>query len=408
MYWPHFNNAMVRSRIIAGGALFILALVLSVETGRAHKPITSPFTYNDDVFPILRDRCARCHVPEGVAPMSLMTYEDTVPWGESIRVELLSGHMPPWSVDAAPTRFRNAQSISAREMNVLLTWATGGTPFGSTDKTPQPISSERRWALGTPDLELPLPAEFTLPANKQEEIAEFVVPTGFSERRWLRAVDLAPGTPAVVRSATVQLKSTSSDTASIAGEPLLALWLPGDDPIPVNNGAAFEVPPEAELLVRVRYKKTWQYERKELRDRSIIGLYFAQEATQPVRALPVTHDGPMLQVNNSRRQFSEAIPDDVRAVAIYPTEHPANAGITVVAIAPDGSRRELIAFHPQREWARRFWFNDPIALERGTKFETTITFDDETPALPVSQGPASTQQDSSAVRLTLNVIATAR
>jgi hypothetical protein len=406
----HFNRVMVRRHhIIVGFALFILGLMLSAEPGRAHKPITSPFTYNDDVFPILRDRCARCHVPEGVAPMSLMTYDDTVPWGESIRVELLSGHMPPWSVDAAPTRFRNAQSISAREMNVLLTWATGGTPFGSPDKTPPPVAVERRWALGTPDLELPLPNEFTLPANKQEEIVEFVVPTGFSERRWLRAVELAPGTPAMVRSAIVQIKSTSaSDAKPIATEPVLALWLPGDDPIPVEDDAAFEVPPGAELSVRMRYKKTWQYERKELRDRSTLGLYFAKEPTQPVRAIELTHDGPALQLNGSRRQFSDAIPDNVRAVAIYATDHPANAGIVVTAVAPDGSRRELIAFHPQRDWARRFWFKEPIALERGTKLETTISFDDETPALPLSQGPTSPQQDSSTVRLTLNVISTLR
>ena len=264
------------------------------------------------------------------------------------------------------------------------------------------------WALGAPDLELPFPNEFTLPANKQEDVAEFAVPTGFSERRWLRAVDIAPGTPAMVRSATVQIRSTSPESGSITSEPMLALWLPGDDPVPVNEGAAFEVPPRAELLVRVRYKKTWQYERKELRDRSTIGLYFAKEASQPVRVLSVTHDGPALQVNRSRRQLSEAIPDNVRAVAIYPSEHPSNAGIIVTAVAPDGSRRELIAFHPQRNWARRFWFTEPIALERGTKFETTVTFDDETPALPLSQGPAATQQDSSAVRLTLNVIATAK
>ena len=132
-----------------------------MSQGSAHKPITSPFTYNDDVFPILKDRCSRCHVPDGVAPMSLMTYDDTVPWGESIRVELLAGHMPPWGVDAAPTRFRNAQTLTAREMNVLLTWATGGTPFGTPDKTPPPVSYERRWPLGTPDLELSLPNEFT-------------------------------------------------------------------------------------------------------------------------------------------------------------------------------------------------------------------------------------------------------
>jgi hypothetical protein len=394
-----------RRHIIVGLALLILGLMLSVEPGRAHKPITSPFTYNDDVFPILRDRCARCHVPEGVAPMSLMTYEDTVPWGESIRVELLAGHMPPWSVDAAPTRFRNVQALSAREMNVLLTWATGGTPFGSPDKAPPPVSLERRWALGTPDLELPLPNEFTLPANQQEDIVEFVVPTGFSERRWLRAVDLAPGTPAIVRSATVQIKSTSSsDAKPIATEPVLALWVPGDDPIPVNDDGAFEVPAGAELSVRVRYKKTWQYERKELRDRSTLGLYFTKRATQPVRAIELTRDGPALQVNGSRRQFSEAIPDNVRAVAIYPSDNPANAGIIVTAVAPDGFRRELIAFHPQRDWARRYWFQEPIPLERGTKLETTISFDDETPVLPLSQRPTSAQQDPSAVRLTLNVI----
>ena len=92
-------------------------------------------------------------------------------------------------------------------MNVLLTWATGGTPLGDPAKTPQPVTHERRWALGTPDLELPLPNEFTLSAGQQDEVAEFIIPTGFSERRWLRAVDIAPGTPAIVRSATVHLKA---------------------------------------------------------------------------------------------------------------------------------------------------------------------------------------------------------
>jgi hypothetical protein len=390
------------SHTAAGAALLVVAVLLAVQPGQAHKPITSPFTYTDDVFPILRDKCARCHVPDGVAPMSLMTYEDTVPWGESIRVELLAGHMPPWSVDAGPTRFRNAQNISAREMNVLLTWATGGTPFGDPAKTPPPVAHERKWALGTPDLELPFPNEFTVPADKQEEIAEFVLPTGFPDRRWLRAVDLLPGTPALVRSATVRIRSAASSSPS-GPDPVLALWLPGDNPVPADDRAAFEVPAGAELLVRVRYKKTWQYERKELKDRSTLGLYFAQDASQPVRAIVLTDDGPALQVAGSRRQLSDAIPDRVRALAIYPSGHPANAGIVVSAVAPDGSRRELIAFHPQRDWARRYWFKEPISLERGTRLETTVTFDDEAPALPSSQQTAA-GPDGSAVRLTLNVI----
>jgi hypothetical protein len=389
-------------------ALVVLALTLASEPGRAHKPITSPFTYNDDVFPILKDRCARCHVPDGVAPMSLMTYDDTVPWGESIRVELLAGHMPPWGVDAAPTRFRNAQSITAREMNVLLTWATGGTPFGSPDKTPQPVSYERRWPLGTPDLELALPNEFTLAAGSQEETMEFIVPTGFSERRWLRTVDLLPGTPAIVRSATVQIRSAAASSQSMGTEPILALWLPGDDPIPLTGSAAFEVAAGAELVVRVRYKKTWQNERKEIRDRSVVGLYFAKDASQPVRSIALAHDGPALQTGGSRRQFSDPLAESVHALAIYPSNQPSNVGIVVTAVSPTGARRELIAFHPQRDWTRRYWFQEPIALERGTRIESTISFDDEIPSLPPSPGTEPHSQDLSAVRLTLNVISAAK
>lgn len=389
---------------IVGTALLIGTLTLGVERTRAHKPITSPFTYNEDVFPILKDRCARCHAPEGVGPMSLMTYEDTVPWGESIRVELLAGHMPPWSVDAAPARFRNVRPLSARDINVLLTWATGGTPLGDPAKTPEAIALERRWPLGKPDLELPLPREFTLAENQQEEIAEFVVPTSVSERRWLRAVDLAPGTPAIVRSATVQIRSTpSTGSNQLLAEPMLALWLPGDDPIAADGTAAFELPAGAELLVRIRYKKTWQYERKELRDRSTIGLYFARETSGPVRALAITGRMSSQSAAPGKQSFSQTIDENVHAVAVYPNEHPPNAGIVVTAVAPDGSRRELIAFHPRRDWARRYWFQEPIPLTRGTTLETTVVIDDETPLLPV--GPAAQPQaDQSRLHLTLNVV----
>jgi hypothetical protein len=390
---------------IAGLAFVILGLTFGTEPGRAHKPITSPFTYNEDVFPILRDRCARCHVAEGVAPMSLTTYEDTVPWGESIRVELLAGHMPPWSVDRAPTRFRNARPLTAREMNVLITWATGGTPPGSPDKTPEPVALNRQWPLGTPDLELPLPKEFTLPADKQEDVVEFVVPTKLAERRWLRAVDLAPGTAAIVRSATVEVRSAALPDSDrpVATERVLAVWLPGDDPIALDGTAGFELPAGADLHVRIRYKKTWQYERKEMSDRSTLGLYYSSGASEPVRAVRLAPNAPLQSADAGRQSFTQTIDQSVRALAIYPNDHPANASIVVTAVAPDGARRELIAFHPQRDWSRRYWFTEPVPLASGTKLEATIAFDDETPALPLSQGPV-TREDSSTVRLTLDVV----
>jgi hypothetical protein len=185
-----------------------IGLLTLTPRSEAHKPITSPFTFNEDIFPLVRDRCGRCHVSGGVAPMSLMTHADAVPWGESIRAELLAGTMPPWSVDTSPGKFRNVEGLTAREMNMLLTWVTGGTPIGG-DKNPAPIALDTAWRLGPPDLELQLPSPVTLNADTRETTTELTLPTGTRERRLVRAVDLRPGTPSIVRAATISVKSAA-------------------------------------------------------------------------------------------------------------------------------------------------------------------------------------------------------
>src|SRR5262245_61429317 len=206
-------------RILVGNVLVSCAALLAVvaitnRDGLAHKPITSPYTYSDDVFPIVRDRCGQCHVPGGVAPMSLMTYKDAFPWGESIRTELVAGHMPPWRVETAANRFRNAKPLSARELNVLLTWTTGGNPVGDPERVLPPVPPPPAWRLGPPDLVAEMRDEFKVGADEVERVQEFTLPVDASGARRLRAVDLAPGNPAIVRSATVSVNAPVSGAGS--------------------------------------------------------------------------------------------------------------------------------------------------------------------------------------------------
>ena len=380
-----------RARVLAAAGAAVAAALTLAPRSEAHKPITSPFTFNEDVFPIVRDRCAACHAPGGVAPMSLLTHPETVPWGESIRVELLSGHMPPWAVETAPARFRNVRMLSARDMNVLLTWATGGTPPGDPEKAPAAIASERGWPLGAPDLELPLPEAVTLTADMQEHTAEFTIPLPAGTPRVLRAVDLLPGTPAVVRSAVISV-ATDVDSPVPPGssmpERVLAVWVPGDHPLPLDDGSAFVVPPGGRISVRVRYRKTWEYERSTMTDRSRIGLYFAKEPASEVGAVVLT------QTVTTR--------EPLRALAIYPDPAFANAHVTVVAVRPNGSREELIAFRPQAGWARRYWFSEPIALPAGTRIDVTVAWTGEDLLPPGALPPPP--PDPSRVRLVLNVV----
>lgn len=323
----------------------------------AHKPITSPFTYSADVQPILRQHCGRCHGPGGVAPMSLLTYRDAVPWAESIRVELSAAHMPPWVVDRGAARFRESANLSAHDLNVLLTWASGGTPLGDAAAEQEPAPVAATWALGQPDAIIDLPA-VTLGADEQERLVEFDLPAANRER-FVRAVDVLPGTPAIVRSAVVDVAGASSASA-IHDDTLLALWVPGDTPLPLNR-SALRIPSGRQLRVRVRYRKTWSYEGKSMTDRSRLGLYLAPAGAPAVRAATLS------------AQQSITLTEPMRALAIYPATELTGRSVVLTATGPDGRRDDLIAFHASAGWSRRFWFRDPRVLPRGTRLSVRIT-----------------------------------
>jgi hypothetical protein len=64
---------------------------------------------------------------------------------------------------------------------------------------------------------LKLPADFTLAADKMEDSQEFTtLPSGTGETKWIRAVDLLPGTPSIVRSATIFVKGGAAPSAAPA------------------------------------------------------------------------------------------------------------------------------------------------------------------------------------------------
>ena len=363
-------------------------LLLDSAPLTAHKPITSRYTYDRDAFPIFRARCSGCHEAGGIAPMSLMTHADAVPWAESIRAELLAGHMPPSQVDGPPGRFRNVQALTPNELDVLLTWASGGTPAGDANQPPE-IRMEPRWTLGTPDLRLELPS-VTLADTQAEDVREFRLPLGNAQDRWIRAIDLMPGTPALVRSATIAATTMASDGST--REQLLALWQPGDRPIPLETGLGFHVPPSATLIARVRYKKPWREHSHAVSDTSRIGIYFAAARSRDVESLVLAPDAPVSSHESETESltFVDIVDRDLRALTIYPDPGLHGVRVKIVATMPDGAREALVVFRPRSEWARRYWFSEPVALPRGTRLEVTARTDDtlltpESPRVPAAR-----------------------
>jgi hypothetical protein len=319
--------------------------------------------------------------------------------------------MPPWHADEGFGELKGAHTLSPKELDIIMTWATGGNPRGALDQKLPEVTLKNEWTMGAPDLALRLPAEFTVAADRMEDSAEVTLGSGTTESRWVRAVDLLPGTPSIVRSAVISIKTPAAPGASDrapAPERVLARWVPGHDPEPIDNGTAVRLPAGAELVARIHYRKTWQFEGKPVSDRSTVGIYFAQgKDARELLSVPIASAQlPGSDASNRSVTFSQTIDEDVQALAVAPDQVPPNITLQVFAVRPDGSREPMIRLLTRPDWDRRYWFEHPMTLPRGTKIEVTANFDDPDilSTAFASAGPPRAGAAANVVRLALNVV----
>jgi hypothetical protein len=338
-----------RATRVAAVAAIALAIAVGVPT-EAHKPITSKYTYNADVFPIVRDRCASCHVDGGIAPMSLLAYKDALPWAESIRQELTGESMPPWFADPAGPAVKGGHPLSASEIDTIVTWATGGTPEGDAATRPAPRRAAHDWTAGPPDTVLAVDSPFTILSEVQEVTHDFAIATAFDGARWIRGADLLPGDPTVVRDAMLMVE----------GGPTILAWVPGEGAAMSPDGTGFLLPAGARLTLRVHYRKSWQDERVAKEDRSQIGLYFTR-ASAAVRKIDAVD--------------SDAASDAPASVlAVRATIDRPYGSLEVRATRPGERGIVLLRLHrPRPGWPRRYWLEHPIQLPACSRIEVVTT-----------------------------------
>src|ERR1700689_4161627 len=105
---------------------FLLALSLCVcLAAPAHDPITTKITWNREISRIVYARCSSCH-RQGGTSFSLMDYEEARPWAQAILEEVLERQMPPWGAVKGFGDFRNDQSLTQEQLDLIANWVDGG------------------------------------------------------------------------------------------------------------------------------------------------------------------------------------------------------------------------------------------------------------------------------------------
>jgi hypothetical protein len=178
---------------LAAGVIAALGL-----THAAAAAVPDEVTFTKHIAPILQRSCENCHRPAGVAPMSLVTYEDVRPWARGIKqrtgIGPKAGVMPPWYVERniGIQKFHNDPSLSEDEIATIAKWVDTGAVRGNPADMPPPkqYADDRAWAIGTPDLIIKM-QELEVKGNAPDWWGEVPsVPTGLTEDRYVAALEI--------------------------------------------------------------------------------------------------------------------------------------------------------------------------------------------------------------------------
>jgi hypothetical protein len=185
-------------RILAMGTMIGAA---TAATASAQVPASPTFTKN--IAAIFQEKCEACHRPDSIAPMSLVTYEETRPWARSIRERVITRQMPPWHISKTVgiQHFKNDRSLSDEQIDTIVKWVDAGAPKGDPkDMPPAKVwPSEQGWNFAKlfnqtePDLII-RSTPYEMKARANDAWWKPVVPTGLTEARWVRAIEIRPGT----------------------------------------------------------------------------------------------------------------------------------------------------------------------------------------------------------------------
>ena len=354
-------------------------------------------TFSKDVAPILFRYCAPCHRPGEIAPFSLLSYQDAQKRAAQIAIVTGKRYMPPWPPEPGYGDFAGSQRLTDAQIDVLARWAKSGTAEGNPADLPPAPHFVEGWQIGQPDLVLHMRAPYRMPASGEDVFRNFVIPVDLKETKYIRAMELRPGSPRVVHHANLivdharmlrerdgrdgQPGFPGMDVETeVSGEfdpdSHFLFWKPGSPPQQEPDDMGWKLDPGSDLIVNLHLQPTGKPETVDV----AVGLYFADRpATRFPMLLQLEHDGALdIPPNDARFEVTDhlKLPIAVDLLAIYPHAHYLGKTFDAWAELPGGARLALLRINDwDINWQATYTYKDPISLPAGTTVAMRITYD---------------------------------
>jgi copper type II ascorbate-dependent monooxygenase-like protein len=376
-------------------------------------------TFAKDILPIFEKSCQSCHRPGQMAPFSLLTYDDARPWLRSIRNNVETRYMPPWHLDRTVGEYDPDPSLTDVEIATIARWVENGAPRGDMRDAPAPVQwpADNTWQFGEqPDLIIKSP-KIDVPAQSPDMYPEPEVPSGMTEERYIKWIQVLPGDTKITHHVLVFSLASASAAATTAAAPdlaaLAALFgvdLPGDPAqlaafraqvaaltrggVPTmlteyargNDGDIFQ-DGDAKLLAKdatIRFQIHYHPngETAVIGDQATVGIKFWPAGYKPkhviqsrniqnLAALAIAPGDP-----NSRSDAYFTLTQPSRIVSFQPHMHYRGKRMTLEAIPPDGQPRLLTDVNRfVWTWQITYPYKNPPTFPKGTVLHVTAYHD---------------------------------
>ncbi len=357
-------------------------------------------TFHKDVMPVLQRNCQGCHRPGETAPMTFLNYKETRPWAKAIKQAVQTKKMPPWFADSG-VKFHNDRSLAKADLDVLVAWADTGAAEGNPKDAPAPVTFAEGWSMGKPDQVFEMPDAFNVPAEGTVAYQYVVLPTGFTEDKWVTAVEARPSNRAVNHHIIAFIREPGSNWLAgakpgviftpdqlprVEGQrrgggggglfqaEYLVGYAPGTMPERYLPGQAKLIKAGSDLVLQLHYTATG----KAGADRSKIGVKFATEKPKERVMTLAAAEGRFTipaGADNHRVDAALTLQGDAKLIGLAPHMHVRGKAFEMRLAQPDGTKTELLHMRWDFNWQLFYELDQPLQLTKGSKIEASAWFD---------------------------------
>jgi hypothetical protein len=370
-----------------GAVRALLAVGLSVAVppiAGAEVPATPTFTR--DIAPIFQNKCESCHRPDSIGPMSLRTFAEARPWARSIRTRVAARQMPPWHIDKTVgiQSFKYDRSLSDDQIATIVRWVDQGAAQGDSKDMPAALvwPVEQEWAYAkmmgqdAPDLVV-RSTPWTQKAGANDTWWTPTVETGLTEPRWVRAIEVRPGTVKgrkVTHHANADILQDDPDAPAAAMTPgRFSEWAVGKGVEYMRADTGVLMLPGSRIAWDIHYSNSGQ---EDVTDVIEMGVYFYPKGEKPKYRQHLVRMGKLgalaLDIPPNTVHLTETyfpLRQAARIESYQPHMHLRGKAMTMEAILPGG--QQVVLSHVAEfsfNWHAAYTYADDAAplLPKGT------------------------------------------